>query len=161
MLLPDDLMVGQPGCLAQMVAAYDRAGGNIVCAQEVPRERTASYGIVTPGAQRRPADRGQGPGRKAAARRTRPPPSPWSAATSSSPRSCPSSAQLGKGAGGEIQLTDGMAALIGKQSFHALTFDGERHDCGDPKGFVLANLALALGRDDLAPALRAWLAERG
>ena len=66
-LLPDDLMVGEPGCLAQMVAAYERAGGNIVCAQEVPRERTASYGIVTPGATRRPADRGQGPGRKAEA----------------------------------------------------------------------------------------------
>ena len=50
-LLPDDLMVGRPGCLAQMVAAYDRVGGNIVCAQDVPRERTASYGIITPGAQ--------------------------------------------------------------------------------------------------------------
>ena len=51
-----------------------------------------------------------------------------------------------QGAGGEIQLTDAMAALIGKQSFHALTFNGERHDCGDPKGFVLANLALAWPR---------------
>ena len=50
-LLPDDLMVGQPGCLAQMVEAYDKVGGNIVCAQEVPPERTASYGIITPGAR--------------------------------------------------------------------------------------------------------------
>ena len=50
-LLPDDLMVGRPGCLAQMVAAYEKVGGNIVCAQEVPRDRTASYGIVTPGAR--------------------------------------------------------------------------------------------------------------
>ena len=50
-LLPDDLMFGRPGCLAQMVAAYDRVGGNIICAQEVPAERTASYGIITPGAR--------------------------------------------------------------------------------------------------------------
>ena len=50
-LLPDDLMVGRPGCLAQLVAAYEKTGGNIVCAQEVPAERTASYGIITPGAR--------------------------------------------------------------------------------------------------------------
>ena len=50
-LLPDDLMVGRPGCLTQMVDAYARVGGNIVCAQDVPRERTASYGIITPGAR--------------------------------------------------------------------------------------------------------------
>jgi UTP--glucose-1-phosphate uridylyltransferase len=68
---------------------------------------------------------------------------------------------LGKGAGGEIQLTDGMAALIGSQSFHGLTFDGARHDCGDRIGFVIANLALALEREDVAPAVRAWLADRG
>jgi UTP--glucose-1-phosphate uridylyltransferase len=68
-------------------------------------------------------------------------------------------ADIGKGAGGEIQLTDGMAALIGKQPFHGLTFDGDRHDCGDKTGFVIANLALALGRDDVAPAVRAFMAD--
>src|SRR5690349_11580329 len=50
-LLPDDLMVGRPGCLAQMVEVYNRVGGNIICAQQVPAERTASYGIITPGAR--------------------------------------------------------------------------------------------------------------
>ncbi len=50
-LLPDDLMVGRPGCLAQMVETYNKVGGNIVCAQEVPAARTASYGIITPGAR--------------------------------------------------------------------------------------------------------------
>jgi len=53
-----------------------------------------------------------------------------------------------------------MAALIGSQPFHALTFGRARHDCGDKTGFVIANLALALEREDLAPAVRAWLAER-
>ncbi len=52
-----------------------------------------------------------------------------------------------------------MAELIGRQPFHAVTFDGERHDCGDKTGFVIANLALALGREDVAPAVRAFIAE--
>jgi UTP--glucose-1-phosphate uridylyltransferase len=73
------------------------------------------------------------------------------------PEIMPILAEIGEGAGGEIQLTDGMAALIGEQPLHAVTFDGERHDCGDARGFVLANLALALKRDDLAGAVRAWL----
>jgi UTP--glucose-1-phosphate uridylyltransferase len=63
------------------------------------------------------------------------------------------------GAGGEIQLTDAMAKLIGTQPFHGLTFQGERHDCGEKIGFVLANLALALGRDDTGPAIRAFIAD--
>ena len=62
-----------------------------------------------------------------------------------------------RGAGGEIQLTDALAKLIGKQPFHALTVDASRHDCGDKAGFVLANLAMALGRPDLEPRLRAYL----
>ena len=56
------------------------------------------------------------------------------------------------GAGGEIQLTDAMAQLIGKQPFHAIKVDAVRHDCGDKAGYVIANLALALERDDIGPA---------
>jgi UTP--glucose-1-phosphate uridylyltransferase len=156
-LLPDDLMVGTPGCLSQMVAAYERAGGNIVCAQEVPRERTQSYGIVTPG-----ATVGRLSSVKGLVEKPKPEDAPSTLAVVGryilQPEIMPVLGALGKGAGGEIQLTDGMAAMIGKQSFHALTFNGERYDCGDPKGFVTANLALALGRDDLGPDLRAWLA---
>ncbi|MEO6581343.1 MAG: UTP--glucose-1-phosphate uridylyltransferase, partial [Sphingomicrobium sp.] len=62
------------------------------------------------------------------------------------------------GAGGEIQLTDAMAKLVGKQPFHAFTFDGERHDCGSAAGFVIANLALALRREDIAPTVREFIA---
>jgi UTP--glucose-1-phosphate uridylyltransferase len=58
------------------------------------------------------------------------------------------------GKGGEIQLTDAMAKLIGKQPFHALTVEAVRHDCGDKAGFVIANLAIALGREDLEPKVR-------
>ena len=155
-LLPDDLMVGRPGCLAQMVAAYEKVGGNIVCAQDVPRERTASYGIITPGAQ---------DGRLTEVRGLVEKPKPDDAPSTLGvvgryilqPEIMEVLADIGKGAGGEIQLTDGMAALIGRQSFHGLTFDGVRHDCGDSTGFVIANLALALARDDVAPAVRAFL----
>ncbi|MFL6829283.1 MAG: sugar phosphate nucleotidyltransferase, partial [Sphingomicrobium sp.] len=62
-----------------------------------------------------------------------------------------------KGAGGEIQLTDALARLIGQQPFHALKVDSVRYDCGDKAGFVVANLALALGRDDVGPQVREFI----
>jgi UTP--glucose-1-phosphate uridylyltransferase len=62
-----------------------------------------------------------------------------------------------RGAGGEIQLTDAMAKLIGVQPFHAQTFDGTRHDCGDKAGFIQANIALALERPDIAEDIRAFV----
>jgi UTP--glucose-1-phosphate uridylyltransferase len=158
-LLPDDLMVGKPGCLAQMVEAYNKVGGNIVCAQEVAPERTQSYGIITPGAR---------DGRLAEVRGLVEKPAPADAPSNLAvvgryilqPEIMAILSRLGKGAGGEIQLTDGMAALIGDQAFHGVTFDGERHDCGDAKGFVVANLALALAREEIAPAVQAWLDRR-
>lgn len=61
-----------------------------------------------------------------------------------------------KGAGGEIQLTDAMARMIGDQAFHGLTFDGRRYDCGDKAGYIQANLALAIGREDIGPSVRAF-----
>ncbi len=158
-LLPDDLMVGAPGALSQMVDAFARLGGNIVCAAEVAPEQTASYGIITPG--------------KADGRATE----VLGLVEKPSPAEAPS--RLGivgryilqpevmtilekgeRGAGGEIQLTDGMAGLIGRQPFHALTVDVVRHDCGDKAGFVLANLAIALERPDLAPRIEHFLANR-
>ena len=159
-LLPDDLMVGRLGCLAQMVEAYNKVGGNIVCAQEVPAERTASYGVITPGTR---------DGRLTEVKGLVEKPAPEDAPSNLAvvgryilqPEIMPILGQLGKGAGGEIQLTDGMAALIGSQPFHAVTFDGDRHDCGDKTGFALANLALALADESVAPTLRAFLAERG
>src|SRR3546814_15666370 len=65
-----------------------------------------------------------------------------------------------KGAGGEIQLTDAMAQLIGRQPFHGFTFDGQRHDCGDKAGFIQANIALALARPDIPPSVRSFISRR-
>jgi len=157
-LLPDDLMVGHPGALKQMVEAWENVGGNLLCAEEVPAEKTASYGIVTPGVTDGALTEVRGLVEKPA------------------PEQAPS--RLGvigryilqpdvmrildkgdQGAGGEIQLTDAMAQLIGTQPFHALKVDAVRHDCGDRAGYVIANLALALDRDDVGPAVRDYLSK--
>ena len=158
-LLPDDLMVGTPGALKQMVDAYATLGGNIVCAQEVPADKTASYGIITPGAH---------DGRATEVRGLVEKPDPADAPSRLGvvgryilqPQVMDLLGAGERGAGGEIQLTDAIAKLIGVQPFHALTVDAVRHDCGDRAGFVLANLAIALDRPDLAPAIEEFLANR-
>jgi UTP--glucose-1-phosphate uridylyltransferase len=156
-LLPDDLMVGQPGCLAQMVAAYEKVGGNIVCVEEVARDRTASYGIITPGARD-----GRLTEVKGLVEKPKPEDAPSNLGIVGRYILQPEVMRVldnpVTGAGGEIQLTDAMAALIGEQPFHGVTVDAERHDCGDKIGFVKANVALALRRDDVGPALQAFLA---
>ena len=158
-LLPDDLMVGQPGALKQMVDAYATLGGNLVCATEVPADRTACYGIITPGATEGNATEVIGLVEK---------PSPADAPSRLGvvgryilqPEVMTILERGERGAGGEIQLTDAMAGLIGRQPFHAIAVDAVRHDCGDKAGFVLANLALALDRPDLAPQIEEYLANR-
>ena len=156
-LLPDDLMWGKPGCLRQMVDAYEKVGGNIICAMDVPREKTSSYGIITPGA----AD-GSLTQVKGMVEKPKPEDSPSTLGIVGRYILQPEVMRVldtqERGAGGEIQLTDAMAALIGRQPFHGVTVEGERHDCGDKTGFVKANVALALRRDDVGPALREYLA---
>jgi len=158
--LPDELMLGTPGCMAQMVEAYEKIGGNLVAALEVPAEETHKYGVIDPGER---------DGRLTEIRGLVEKPAQGTAPSNLmlpgryilQPEAMRVLDRQEKGAGGEIQLTDAMAKLIGVQPFHGFTFDGERHDCGSAAGFVIANLALALARDDVAPAVRAWLAERG
>ena len=155
-LLPDELMIGQPNCLAQMMEAYEQVGGNIVAALEVPEDETHQYGVVDPGetdgrlteirglVEKPP--QGTAPSNLMLPGRYILQPDVMRALDAQEP-----------GAGGEIQLTDAMAKLIGKQPFHAFRFEGQRHDCGSAAGFVIANLALALGRDDVGPSVRDYL----
>jgi UTP--glucose-1-phosphate uridylyltransferase len=154
--LPDELMVGEPGCMKQMVEAYERVGGNVVCGYEVADDQTDKYGIVTPG-------KVDGPLVEVLSLVEKPP-----LGTAKSNLMIPGRYILqpevmrvletqGRGAGNEIQLTDAMAQMIGTQPFHAYKFGGRRYDCGDKAGFIMANIALALDRDDLAPTVRAFL----
>jgi len=155
-LLPDELMMGQPNCLAQMVEAYEKVGGNIVAALEVPDSETHKYGVIDPGA----AD-----GRLTEIRGLVEKPAPGTAPSNLmlpgryilQPEVLRALDAQERGAGGEIQLTDGIAKLIGKQPLHAYRFDGERYDCGSAAGFVIANLAVALQRSDVEPAVREFL----
>jgi UTP--glucose-1-phosphate uridylyltransferase len=156
-LLPDDLMAGTPGALKQMVDAYNEVGGNIVCAEEVAPEKTGSYGIVTPGESRGTLTEVRG-----LVEKPRPEDAPSRLGVIGRYILQPEVMQVlsaqETGAGGEIQLTDAMAKLIGRQPFHAVKVDAVRHDCGDKAGYVLATLALALQRSDLGPKVREALA---
>ena len=155
-LLPDELMLGRPNCLAQMVEDYDRVGGNIVAALEVPPEETHKYGVIDPGNR---------DGRLTQIRGMVEKPAPGTAPSNLmlpgryilQPEVMRQLDAQEKGAGGEIQLTDAMAKLIGTQPFHAMTFDGQRYDCGGAAGFVIANLAVALQREDVAPQVREFM----
>jgi UTP--glucose-1-phosphate uridylyltransferase len=155
-LLPDELMFGAPGCLAQLVEAYEQVGGNIVAALEVPDKETHKYGVIDPGAS---------DGRLTEIRGLVEKPAPGTAPSNLmlpgryilQPEVMRALDGQEKGAGGEIQLTDAMAKLVGTQPFHAYRFDGERYDCGSAAGFVIANLAMALERDDVGPGVREFL----
>jgi UTP--glucose-1-phosphate uridylyltransferase len=159
-LLPDEVMAGSPGCTRQLVEAYEKVGGNLVAVLEVPPGETHKYGVIDPG----PTD-----GRLTEIRGLVEKPAPGTAPSSLmlpgryilQPEVMAVLGTIGRGAGGEIQLTDAMARLIGTQPFHGLAFDGERHDCGHKAGFVLANIALGLRDETIAPAIRAFIAGLG
>ena len=154
-LLPDELMVGKPGFIAQMVEAYNQVGGNIVGALEVADSETDKYGIISPGAV---------DGRLTEVKALVEKPKQGSAPSNLmipgryilQPEVMRILESQEKGAGGEIQLTDAMAQLIGQQPFHGFTFDGQRYDCGDKAGYIQANLALALAREDIGPSVRSF-----
>jgi UTP--glucose-1-phosphate uridylyltransferase len=155
-LLPDELTIDSPSCTAQLVAAHERTGGNVVAVMNVPREQTKNYGIAAVKAEQDGLAEITGLIEKP------------------NPEAAPSTLaligryvlmpevfdHLGKhetGAGGEIQLTDAMAKMIGQRAFHALRYDGQRYDCGSRLGFLEANIAVALNRADIAGETRALL----
>jgi UTP--glucose-1-phosphate uridylyltransferase len=159
-LLPDELMRGSPGCMKQLVAAYEKVGGNVVAALEVPAEETHRYGVIVPGARDGRLVEIEGLVEKPP-RGTAPSNLMLPGRYILQPEVMRALDAHEKGAGGEIQLTDAMARLIGTQPFHGYAFDGERHDCGEKTGFIIANLALGLADPATAPAIRAFLAARG
>ncbi|WP_147159014.1 UTP--glucose-1-phosphate uridylyltransferase GalU [Novosphingobium sediminis] len=153
--LPDELMIGKPGCMKEMVEAYNEVGGNLISVLEVPEEEVSSYGVIAPGA--RISDKltevtglVEKPKREEA---------PSNLIISGryilQPEVMRTLEGQEKGAGGEIQLTDAMSRMIGSQPFHAVTFTGRRFDCGSKAGFVEATLSLALERPDMADDVRA------
>ncbi|AOH84052.1 UTP--glucose-1-phosphate uridylyltransferase [Sphingomonas panacis] len=157
-LLPDELMAGTPGFMKQMVEAYQTVGGNVVGALEVAPSETHKYGIISPG---------KVDGRLTEVKALVEKPAQGSAPSNLmipgryilQPEVMRILEKQETGAGGEIQLTDAMLQLIGKQPFHGFTFSGERYDCGDKAGFIQANLAIALAHADIGPSVRAFATE--
>ena len=155
-LLPDELTIDSPTCTAQLVSAHEKTGGSVVAVMDVPREQTKSYGIAAVKTEKDGLAQITGLVEKP------------------KPEEAPSTlALIGRyvllpevfdhldrhetGAGGEIQLTDAMAKMIGRQPFHALRYTGRRYDCGSRIGFLEANVAIALHRADTAAETRALL----
>ncbi|MBV9332023.1 MAG: UTP--glucose-1-phosphate uridylyltransferase GalU [Alphaproteobacteria bacterium] len=156
-LLVDDLMVGKPGGLSQMMAAYEKVGGGvIVAAEEKPRAETDRYGVIDPG-----KTQGNVTEVRALVEKPKPAKAPSTLCVIGryilQPEIFAELERKEKGLGGEIQLTDSLARLIGRMPFHAVKTTCARYDCGDKVGFLHANIAVALERPDIAPALKAIL----
>jgi UTP--glucose-1-phosphate uridylyltransferase len=153
--LPDEFMVGSPGCMKQMVEAYNRLGGNLISVLEVPREAVSSYGVIAPGKSEGDVTEVLG-----LVEKPKVADAPSNLIISGryilQPEVMRTLESQEKGAGNEIQLTDAMARMIGSQPFHAVTFAGKRYDCGSKAGYVQANLAIALEREDMADEIRAF-----
>ena len=153
-LLVDELLWNPSNpSISQLAETYNERGGNVISVLEVPEDHTHRYGIVDPGASdgdvtevhgfvEKPKP-GTAPSRLAAIGRYVLQPEVMTILDKQE-----------RGAGGEIQLTDALAQLIGKQSFHARTYRGARYDCGDKAGFVQANMALAAEREDIGAQIR-------
>ena len=152
-LLADDVVLADKPCLRQMIDAYNDVGGNVVGVVDVPREQTNRYGIL---------DVEKDDGKLAKIKGLVEKPAPEKAPSTLSiigryilqPEIFGELDNQHAGQGGEIQLTDSMARLIGKQPFHGLRYEGTRYDCGDKIGFIEANVAFALAHPEMGAKVR-------
>ena len=156
LLLPDVLVQTEgKGCLAQMLDAYTAHGGNIIAVEPVPEDQAKNYGVVSLA--------GKGDGRVLPIDGMVEKPKPGTAPSNLTilgryilqPEIFEILSAQEKGAGGEIQITDAMLALLKRQPFYAVKYEGRTFDCGSKVGFLTANVAYALARPDLAGAFKA------
>jgi UTP--glucose-1-phosphate uridylyltransferase len=159
-LLPDELMLAKPNCLAQMVEAYNEVGGNVVAALEVPADETHKYGVVDPGASAGRLTEIRGLVEKPA-RGTAPSNLMLPGRYILQPDVMRELDSQETGAGGEIQLTDAMQILMKQQRFTGVKYEGRVFDCGSKIGFLAANVVFALDRPDIAKDFRTELEKLG
>ncbi|MCA8926606.1 MAG: UTP--glucose-1-phosphate uridylyltransferase GalU [Alphaproteobacteria bacterium] len=156
-LLPDDVVQSNSPCLQQLIAVHDEKGGNVVAVMDVEREHTRRYGVL---------DVAHDDGRLATVKGLVEKPAPEDAPSTLAiigryvldPEVMDLLEQQTVGAGGEIQLTDAMALMVGSHPFHGVRIEGRRFDCGDKVGYLEANIAYALQRPDLREDVRAVIA---
>ena len=159
-LLPDDLVLSETACTKQLADAYAATGGCVVAVTEVPRDQTNRYGILDVG-----ADDGLMVEVRGLVEKPKPADAPSNLSIIGryvlTPGVMTYLSRMERGAGNEIQLTDAMARMIGEVPFHGLRYEGVRFDCGDKLGFLEAQIAYALKRPEMAPAVRAFLKKYG
>jgi len=158
-LLPDDVIAAEKPCLQQMVEAYERTGGNMVAAMEVPPEKTSSYGVLDVAEDMGSIVRVKGMVEKPKAEDA-----PSNLAVIGryilSPKVLTNLNKIKQGAGGEIQLTDAIAQETdGKEAVYGFRFRGQRYDCGSKAGFLQATVAFGLARPDLREEFSAYLGD--
>lgn len=155
-LLADDLVLGDTPCLKQMTDTWDATGGNMVAVMEVEREHTNRYGMLDV-----VSDDGVRVEAKGLVEKPDPAEAPSTVAVIGRyilmPEVFDHLSRCEQGAGGEIQLTDAIATMIGDAPFHGMRFEGERFDCGTRAGFIQANVAFALAREDLHDDIAAFI----
>lgn len=153
--LADDLIAGQPSCLEQMAVEYGKHGCSVVAVEEVPAENTSSYGIV--------AVEGSADGQRMTriVEKPKPEDAPSNLAVVGryllAPEIFDKLENTGRGAGGEIQLTDAISDLLGDASVYAYPFSGDRYDCGNKLGYLQATIAYGLAHDEIGESFRAYL----
>jgi UTP--glucose-1-phosphate uridylyltransferase len=154
--LPDDLIAGQPGCLAQMAAEYERHGGSVIAVETVPHENTSSYGIVA-------VDEKDNNRITRIVEKPKPEDAPSNLAVVGryllAPEIFDKLEKTGRGAGGEIQLTDGIADLLDESPVYAYSFGGTRYDCGSKLGYLQATVAYGLEDVEAGEGFRNHLRE--
>ncbi len=155
-VLADDVVLAPKPCLAQMLEAYEKVGGNLVAVTEVSREQTNRYGILDIA-----SDKGDLVEVKGLVEKPEPAKAPSTLSIIGryilQPEIFHELDAKRVGMGGEIQITDSMAKLIGRQPFHGFRYKGTRYDCGDRVGFVEANAAFALAHPEIGGQVRAAL----
>ncbi len=151
--LPDDLIYSETACLEQMRRHYEQHGCGLLCVQSVPPEKTSSYGIVSVDAAQQRIE--------AIVEKPAPKDAPSNLAVVGryllTPAIFDKLSRTGRGAGGEIQLTDGIADLLEDEPMHAFAFEGTRYDCGSKLGYLQANVEYALRDPSVAQRFRAYL----
>ncbi|CAN5241473.1 UTP--glucose-1-phosphate uridylyltransferase GalU [soil metagenome] len=155
--LPDDLIKSETSCLEQMRRQFDEHGSSLVAVESVPREQTGSYGIV---AVEKNGNRNR---LTSIVEKPKPEVSPSTLAVVGryvlTPRIFEKLERTGRGAGGEIQLTDAIADLLADESVYAYEFAGVRYDCGNKLGYLQANVEYAVDHASIGPDFSAWLAD--
>ena len=160
-ILSDDVVVGDRPCIGQLIHAYNQTHGSVVAVMEVPREETQRYGVIA-GEE---VEDGLNRGRLHKVSKLVEKPAPKDAPSNLAiigryvltPKIFDKLEQTQKGAGGEIQLTDAIEALMEEQAVYGYEFEGTRYDCGTTMGWLKASVDLALQRPELAPEFRTYL----